>query len=124
MKGMEAFYAHLDGMTEAIKEKCLIIAGETAAEMERYAKENRRWNDITDDARKGLRGKVATTNHSIAAQIWQDMYGMTGKEYGYWLENAERFHGKYAILEETRNAHAGMFFDGIEAACGLKLNRL
>ena len=130
MRGMEAVFANLESITKEMLDSCEKIAYETAASMERYAKENRKWTDRTGDARKGLRGVASRSSQAISAGIYQDMYGKTGKEYGYWLENGTKevsggvtFGEKYGILKPTRNAHAGMFFDGIEKACGQALKR-
>ena len=130
MRGMEAVFERLESINKEMLKSCETVAGETAASMERYAKENRVWTDRTGDARKGLRGVASRSSQAISAGIYQDMYGKTGKEYGYYLENGERivaggvtFGEKYGILKPTRNAHAGMFFDGIEKACGQALKR-
>ncbi|QUY18378.1 hypothetical protein GWP40_08660 [Treponema vincentii] len=130
MRGMEAVFANLEAVKKEMLDACEMVACETAASMERYAKENRVWTDRTGDARKGLRGVASRSSQAISAGIYQDLYGNTGKEYGYWLENGERkladgqlFGQKYGILRPTRNAHAGMFFDGIEKACGQALKR-
>ena len=130
MRGMEAVFERLESITKEMLKDCEMVACETAASMERYAKENRVWTDQTGDARKGLRGVASRSSQAISAGIYQDMYGNTGKEYGYYLENGERilaggvtFGEKYGILRPTRNAHAGMFFDGIEKACGQALKR-
>ena len=130
MRGMEAVFENLKSITKEMLNDCETVACETAASMERYAKENRVWTDRTGDARKGLRGVASRSSQAISAGIYQDMYGKTGKEYGYWLENGTKevsggvtFGEKYGILKPTRNAHAGMFFDGIEKACGQALKR-
>ena len=130
MRGTEAVFERLENITKEMLKDCEMVACETAASMERYAKENRVWTDRTGDARKGLRGVASRSSQAISAGIYQDMYGKTGKEYGYYLENGERivaggitFGQKYGILKPTRNAHAGMFFDGIEKACGQALKR-
>lgn len=130
MRGMEAVFANLESITKEMLKDCEMVACETAASMERYAKENRKWTDRTGDARKGLRGVASRSSQAISAGIYQDMYGNTGKEYGYYLENGKKevaggvtFGEKYGILRPTRNAHAGMFFDGIEKACGQTLKK-
>lgn len=130
MRGMEAVFANLEAVKKEMLDACETVANETAANMERYAKENRVWTDRTGDARKGLRGIASRSSQAISAGIYQDMYGKTGKEYGYWLENGTKevsggvtFGEKYGILKPTRNAHAGMFFDGIEKACRQVLKR-
>ena len=130
MRGLEAVFERLESITKEMLNDCEMVACETAASMERYAKENRVWTDRTGYARKGLRGVASRSSQAISSGIFQDMYGKTGKEYGYWLENGTKevsagvtFGEKYGILKPTRNAHAGMFFDGIEKACGQALKR-
>ena len=124
MRGMDAFFSNLDKAKKEILDECEMVAHKTAASMERYAKENKRWEHRTGHAEDSLKGKAHRTKKKISAEIWQDMYGISGKEYGYWLENAKRFHGRYAILKPTRDAHAGMFFDGIQEAIGYAINRV
>ena len=97
---------------DALKEVCYNFA----AEMEFYAKENRKWNDDTEDARKGLVGEVDFEEGKYSAMICQNMFGVTGKEYGYYLETAEKFHGKYAILKETHNHFYSEFFEEVSNA--------
>ena len=130
MRGMEAVFERLESITKEMLKDCEMVACETAARMERSAKENRVWTDRTGDAGKGLRGVASRSSQAISAGIYQDMYGMTGDEYGRWLEEGKRilaggvtFGEKYGILKPTRNAHAEMFFDGIEKACGQALKR-
>ncbi|MGP1594715.1 MAG: hypothetical protein ACTTH8_05675 [Treponema sp.] len=123
MKGVGAFFENLGKARQEILEGCEAVAYETAASMERYAKEKKVWNDRTGNARKGLNGTARRTKNAITAEIRQDLYGETGKEYGYYLEEGKRklkdgqlFGQKYGILKPTIEAHAGMFFDGIEKA--------
>ena len=130
MRGMEAVFENLKSITKEMLNDCETVACETAASMERYAKENHVWKTDTGHARDGLRGVASRSSQAISAGIYQDMYGMTGDEYGRWLVEGERklkdgqlFGQKYGILRPTRNAHAGMFFDGIEKACGQVLKR-
>lgn len=122
MKGMEGVLANLKAVTAEMRKAAAEVAQETAAEMERYAKETARWKDHTTDARRGLTGSADISSKAISASIHQDLYGQTGKEYGWNLEHD--YGGKYAILEETRNNHADMFFDGIAKACGDTINRI
>ncbi|MEL3905087.1 MAG: hypothetical protein P1P63_08280 [Treponemataceae bacterium] len=122
MKGMEGVFANLKNITAEMLKKSAEVAQETAAEMERYAKETARWHDRTGDARKGLTGSADISSKAISASIHQDLYGQTGKKYGWNLEH--EYGGKYAILEETRNTHADMFFDGIAKACEDTINKI
>lgn len=122
MKGVEGVFENLKNVTNEMLKKSATVAKETAAQMERYAKENRRWTDQTGDARRGLTGSYDASSKAISASIHQDLYGQTGKEYGWDLEH--EYGGRYAILEETRNNHADMFFDGIAEACGEVIKRV
>ncbi|PIE98628.1 MAG: hypothetical protein CR988_02385 [Treponema sp.] len=110
----------LKELTEEMEGKALYIASETAAEMERYAKENKRWKHRTGDAEKNLKGSYDKSSDAISAEIRQDLYGATGEEYGWHLEHSHG--GKYAILEETRNMHARNFFDGMQDALRQVIN--
>ena len=130
MRGMEAVFENLEAVKKEMLDSCETVAYETAASMERYAKENHVWKTDTGHARDGLRGVASRSSKAVSAGIYQDMYGMTGEEYGRWLEEGERilaggitFGEKYGILKPTRNAHAEMFFDGIEKACAQTLKR-
>ncbi|CEM60546.1 hypothetical protein DWQ65_03420 [Treponema phagedenis] len=127
---MEGHRANIEKMAVHILEAAERVAQETAAEMELYAKSNFKWTPRTHHANECLRGKWSRgqqggiiTHEEISAEIWQDLYGLKGKEYGYWLENAKRFHGKYAILQETANVHAGMFFNGMMDAIKSAMER-
>ncbi len=136
MKGMKLDSKYIEGMkvdaiakalehaTEQMIKEAEIVAGETAAEMERYAKENKRWEYQTGHAEDCLIGSFTVSHHGISAEIRQDMFGISGKEYGYYLETAKRFKGKYAILQETRNLHADMFFSGLQKALHTTIERI
>ena len=125
MSGMQVtgIMAALQKVTSQMLKEAELVAAETAAEMERYAKTHKRWQRQTGHAEDCLVGAYAASPQGIRADIRQDMYGISGKEYGYYLEKAERFHGKYAILEETQSRHADMFFSGLEKALGATIQR-
>lgn len=114
MVGVEGVFDKIDKVTREMEEACKLHAGKTAAKMEKYAKENRRWKDRTGDARKGLTGKAVHSKDGVSAEIWQDLYGESGGKYGYYLETAH--DGRYAILDETAQEHASYFFDGLATA--------
>ncbi len=114
MRGASLVMEALKELTEEMEDKALYVAAESAAEMERYAKENKRWERDTGHAEDNLKGSYDKSTESISAEIRQDLYGATGEEYGWHLENSHG--GKFAILEETRNMHARMFFDGMQDA--------
>lgn len=96
----------------SLKEVCYNFA----AEMEFYAKSNKKWQTRTGDAERGLVGEVDFKEGKYSAMICQNMFGTTGKEYGYTLETAEYFHGKYAILKETHNRFYQEFFEEVSSA--------
>ncbi len=120
MRGASLVMEALKELTEEMEDTALMVAKETAVEMERYAKENKRWKTQTGAAEKNLKGSADMSMVAISAEIRQDLFGVTGEEYGFWLEQG--FGGKYAILEETRNMHARMFFDGMQDALKQVIN--
>lgn len=112
MKGFEVVIQNIDELEKNILNEVEKIAMETSAEMELYAKTNKPWTTITGHARDHLTGKYKKTMFGvIKVQIWQMLYGATGEEYGYYLENAKQFHGKYSILKMTQQHFAKSFFD-------------
>ena len=110
MRGLNAIFKGLDTQDKLVKKECFKVATETAIDMESYARENKTWKHRTGDAEKGLKGKANIAPTYFRAQIWQELYGATGEEYGYWLENAQRFKGKYAILRKTQLHFQNLFF--------------
>jgi len=70
-----------------------------ATSMTNYARQNKRWQDRTGNARAGLHGN----------SFWQNPFMLIifiahAMEYGIFLELAH--DGKYAILEETANKYS------------------
>lgn len=116
MRGLDAVFKSLDKLGKEIKKECFKVASETAIDMESYARENKAWKHRTGDAERGLKGRASIAPTYFRAQIWQEMYGMTGGEYGYWLENAEWFKGKYAILRKTQLHFQNLFFNDMQDA--------
>jgi len=86
MRGLEAVFERLESITKEMLNDCEMVACETAASMERYAKENRVWTDRTGDARKGLRGVASRSSQAISAGIYQDMYGTLVKNMATTLK--------------------------------------
>lgn len=85
------------GLHEAesrLKEALRILADTAAKKMERWAKENAKWEDRTTNARQGLRGEGywEDENNLVVAIMHQ-------VDYGIWLELA--MAKKYAILEQA-----------------------
>lgn len=122
MKGFDAIFKNVNKVSEVLKKATMDVAGSIAIEMERYAKENRPWTDRNAHARDHLRGKMFEKDGVVHCQIRQDLYGETGEEYGYYLEEA---HGhKYAILSPTQQHFEEDFFEDVKEACmeALKAN--
>lgn len=115
MRGFDVVFKKIDKIAEVMKEAAMIVATETAIDMEAYAKENRPWTDRNALARANLRGKAFIKDGVVHCQIRQDMYGKTGKGYGYYLENAHK--QKYAILAPTQQHFEEQFFEDVRKEC-------
>ena len=121
MKGFDVIFKNVNSVAESMKKATMQVALETAVDMEAYAKENRPWTDRNAQARGHLRGKAFEEGGVVHCQIRQDLYGETGEEYGYYLEEA---HGKkYAILAPTQRHFEKDFFDDVREACIEELRR-
>src|SRR4030042_1465869 len=77
----------------------------TGTNMQNYARKNKRWKDITGNARAGLNG----------GSFWQNPFEMLvfiahSVEYGIPLELAH--DRKYQILEEARDSQSKAFYEG------------
>ena len=115
MRGFDVIFKNVDKVVDAMKKATLQVALETAIDMEAYAKENRPWTDRNAHARAHLRGAAFEADGVIHCQIRQDLYGDTGEEYGYHLEES---HGKkYAILVPTQQHFEQDFFEDVHEAC-------
>jgi len=115
MKGLDVIFKNINKVAEAMKKATLEVAETTSVEMEAYAKENRPWTDRNAHARAHLRGKAFEEAGVVHCQIRQDLYGETGEEYGYYLEEA---HGKkYAILAPTQRMFEDEFFEDVQDEC-------
>ena len=115
MKGFDVIFKNINSVAEKMKSATMQVAEETALDMEAYAKENRPWTDRNAQARAHLRGKAFEEDGVIHCQIRQDLYGETGEEYGYYLEEA---HGKkYSILAPTQQHFEKDFFEEVKEAC-------
>ena len=122
MRGFDAIFKNLNKTVDAMKKATLQVALETAIDMEAYAKENRPWTDRNAHARAHLRGAAFEKDGVIHCQIRQDLYGDTGKEYGYHLEES---HGKkYAILVPTQQHFEEGFFEDVHDACMQELAKI
>ena len=83
------------------------VAKVSAATMQNYARQNRRWEDQSGHARAELHG----------GSYWQTMdtmmiYVAHGMSYGVYLELANEGH--YSILEESVNVHRQEIFNNIK----------
>ena len=115
MRGFDVLFKRIDDVSESMRKATMQVAQEFAVEMEAYAKRNRPWTDRHALARAHLRGKAFLQNGIVHCQIRQDLYGDTGKEYGYTLE--EGHNHKYSILSPTQQHFASEFFEEVRATC-------
>lgn len=116
MKGLEATIKNLELLDSLIKENVNEVVMQTAPDMEHYAKTHKKWTHITGHAEGNLRGKFKIEGRKAHAQLWQDLFGVFGEEYGYYLETAEMFNGKYAILRQTQIYYAPIFYEDLKEA--------
>ncbi len=116
MKGLEATIKNLELLDSLIKENVNEVVMQTAPDMEHYAKTHKKWTHITGHAEGNLRGKFKIEGRKAHAQLWQDLFGVSGEEYGYYLETAEMFNGKYAILRQTQIYYAPIFYEDLKEA--------
>jgi len=86
---------------------CEAVSRVNAANMENYAKTNKRWTDRTGNARAGLHGGYYWENPETLKT-----YIAHGVSYGVFLELAN--DGKYAILEESINKYKDVWFKSIK----------
>ena len=113
MRGFEGVLSNLSKLEKNIKDEARRVCYETASDMELYAKENKKWTLRTGDAEKNLNAKAVFKDDDFRVQIRQDLFGVTGEEYGVYLETAKRFHGKYSILQDTQNAFKDVFIQDL-----------
>ena len=113
MRGLQAVLASLDKLEADIKKEAERVCYENAADMEFYAKTNKKWTLRTGHAEDNLVGKAVFEGDNYTVQIRQDLFGVTGEEYGAYLETAERFKGKYSILQETQAEFEEIFIQDL-----------
>jgi hypothetical protein len=106
MAGLNQVLANLKRWEQQKKAGCTGVARVTAANMQNYARENRRWQDQTGNARAGLHGGSFWGNYFLFAYIAHAV------EYGVYLELANS--GNFSILEETANKFKDEFYKSIE----------
>lgn len=116
MKGLEATIKNFELLDSIIKKEVERVVMETSADMEHHAKENKPWDLRSGHAEENLRGKFKINGRKAHCQIWQDLYGVWGDEYGYYLETAKKFEGKYAILRKTQIHFAPIFYEDLKNA--------
>lgn len=82
-----------------------------AANMQNYSRSNKRWKDITGNARAGLNGGMFWENMTVLK-----IYIAHSVFYGIYLEFiADR---KYAILEESLNKFKDVWFESVKRIMG------
>jgi hypothetical protein len=106
MSGLPQVLANLEKWGKEKKAGCTGVARTTASQMQNYARQNRRWQDQTGNARAGLHGGSFWENAFLYAYIAHAV------EYGVYLELAH--DRKYQILEETANKFRDEFYKSIE----------
>lgn len=83
------------------------VSAVTAANATNYAKQNKRWKDITGNARAGLHGGHFWENTEVLK-----LFVAHSMEYGIYLELAN--DRKYAILEEAINKSKDVWYRSIQ----------
>ena len=116
MKGLEATLKNFELLDSLIRKEVEQVVMETSADMEHYAKTHKAWKLRTGHAEQNLRGKFKIEGRKAYCQLWQDLFGDTGEEYGYYLETAKKFKGKYAILRQTQIHFAPVFYEDLKNA--------
>jgi len=92
---MEARVAQL---TPKINAALAISGNKIAADGEKWMKDNAPWNDITGNARSGLRGRYKSDGLKHHVVFYHTM------PYGIWLE--VRFEARNAIIMPAVERHA------------------
>lgn len=93
----------VDMLKARLEPALLMVTNTMALKMERWAKQNAKWSDITGNARDTLSGRAYKEAGMIVAEISH------GVEYGIWLELAHQ--QKYAILEDSLEANKDMIME-------------
>lgn len=79
----------------------LITASHWCEEAEDFMKAQHPWQNRTGDAERGLYATIAgVEDDRLVIYLYHSVY------YGVYLETAERFHGKYAIINPTMQRFA------------------
>lgn len=79
----------------------LLTASHWCEEAEDFMKAEHTWINRTGDAERGLYATIAgVEDDRLVIYLYHSVY------YGVYLETAERFHGKYAIIAPTMQRFA------------------
>ena len=116
MRGLESVIKNFELLDSLIRQEVEQVVMETAPDMEHHAKTHKAWTLRTRHAEQNLRGKFKIEGRKAHVQIWQDLFGTSGEEYGYYLETAKMFKGKYAILRQTQIFYAPIFYEDLKKA--------
>ena len=107
MSGSAQVIANIYKWAAEKKIGCEAVCRVNAANMENYGKVNKRWQDITGNARAGLHGGYFWENTEVLKTFIAH-----SADYGVYLELAN--DGKYAILQPTINKFKDTWFKSIE----------
>lgn len=116
MRGLESVIKNFELLDSLIRQEVEQVVMETAPDMEHHAKTHKAWTLRSGHAEQNLRGKFKIEGRKAHVQIWQDLFGVSGQEYGYYLETAKMFKGKYAILRQTQIFYAPIFYEDLKKA--------
>lgn len=116
MRGLEGVIKNFELLDSLIRKEVEQVVMETSSDMEHHAKTHKAWKTRSGHAEQNLRGKFKIEGRKAHAQIWQDLFGVYGDEYGYYLETAKQFKGKYAILRKTQLHYAPLFYEDLKSA--------
>lgn len=83
------------------------VSAVTAANMTNYARQNKRWQDITGNARAGLHGGHYWENTEVLK-----LFVAHSMEYGIYLELS--FDRHYSILEESIKKFQNSWYNGVK----------
>jgi hypothetical protein len=107
MNGLNEVLKNLNDWAQKQKAGCEAVAKTTAANMQNYARDKRRWKDITGAARAGLHGDGGWESETVLKAFIAH-----GMDYGVYLELAH--DRKYKLLEEVRDRFRNDFVNNIK----------
>lgn len=96
---------------EKMRQKCdmavLMYAKTKADQLQEYMKANKKWQDVTGAAKRGLKGQASVPKeHQVRITLAH------GVNYGIWLELAHEMN--YAIVRPTILTKSGEVLDGLD----------